>query len=449
MVGIAAGVPAPTRPERHVRLGDVVVSSWGIVDYHHQRVTDGRSELRQPFPTQSPLLSNAIMRLRAGEEGGQRPWQEWLEPQRAGLPSGYQRPPDSTDVLHAGDDPERVIAHPPNELSGHLEGYPKVHYGRIGSADLSLRDARKRDELAARHDVLAFEMEAAGVGISSFRDGLEWLVVRGISDYGDSATDERWRRYAALTAAAYTRALLGACPAIGPRGGHAAAAPHATGPGPLPTGTPPPEDRGNLSRLVRVGAVVAVGMAGVVVAAATVRSMTEPPPEKSDGSVGTTRPPAAAEPDSPCSQRPTMPSDLPRRQQYVLKESNLTFTNMLDKVDLDTGHPGHGSQLQGDWNPARDGRLADLIVERSDVHTACQTASLLLAGRGAETNVDGCRAALAGGSTLTNSIKLADLAEGDVICAKTDEGLIAHIEIASVRTSYPASVTIETIVDKP
>src|SRR5437879_12048723 len=32
MTGIAGGVPAPRRPERHVRLGDVVVAE-GIVDY--------------------------------------------------------------------------------------------------------------------------------------------------------------------------------------------------------------------------------------------------------------------------------------------------------------------------------------------------------------------------------------------------------------------------------
>src|SRR5690242_14314821 len=30
MVGVAAGVPAPHDAARHVRLGDVVVSTWGI-----------------------------------------------------------------------------------------------------------------------------------------------------------------------------------------------------------------------------------------------------------------------------------------------------------------------------------------------------------------------------------------------------------------------------------
>src|SRR5262249_18016056 len=50
MVGIAAGVPDLRVPERHVRLGDIVVATWGIVDYTHVVVRDDRVGLRQPFP---------------------------------------------------------------------------------------------------------------------------------------------------------------------------------------------------------------------------------------------------------------------------------------------------------------------------------------------------------------------------------------------------------------
>jgi len=40
-------------------------------------------------------------------------------------------------------------------------------------------------------------------------------MVRGISDYADRGFGTPWRKYASLAAAAYTRALLGACPPIG------------------------------------------------------------------------------------------------------------------------------------------------------------------------------------------------------------------------------------------
>src|SRR2546421_386761 len=38
MVGVAGGVPSPKQPDRHVRLGDVVVAVDGIVDYGHVRL---------------------------------------------------------------------------------------------------------------------------------------------------------------------------------------------------------------------------------------------------------------------------------------------------------------------------------------------------------------------------------------------------------------------------
>lgn len=89
-----------------------------------------------------------------------------------------------------------------------------MHHGRIGSADRSLRNLAERDALAALHNLRAIEMEATGVGKASFAEGREWFVVRGISDYGDRRTGNAWRNYAALVAAAYTRALLAVVPLL-------------------------------------------------------------------------------------------------------------------------------------------------------------------------------------------------------------------------------------------
>jgi nucleoside phosphorylase len=52
-------------------------------------------------------------------------------------------------------------------------------------------------------------------GRAGFLNGLEWYVVRGISDYGDSRTTALWRSYAAFAAAAFARALLGECDPLG------------------------------------------------------------------------------------------------------------------------------------------------------------------------------------------------------------------------------------------
>ncbi len=67
-----------------------------------------------------------------------------------------------------------------------------------------MRDAEKRDQLGKQHDALCFEMEAAGL-----MDVFPCLIVRGICDYSDSHKNKDWQRYAAATAAAYAKELLG------------------------------------------------------------------------------------------------------------------------------------------------------------------------------------------------------------------------------------------------
>ncbi|OHW99504.1 pfs domain-containing protein [Colletotrichum incanum] len=81
--------------------------------------------------------------------------------------------------------------------------FPQVHYGVIASGNQVMRHAKTRDRLAEELDVVCFEMEAAGL-----MDNFTSLVVRGICDYSDSHKAKRWQRYAAATAAAYTKELL-------------------------------------------------------------------------------------------------------------------------------------------------------------------------------------------------------------------------------------------------
>jgi nucleoside phosphorylase len=188
MVGIAAGVPNPGRPERHVRLGDIVVAK-GIAEYDSVRENHDGPTSRRAFP----------------------PWEDLLAVQLRFFPR-FRRPPDFTDVLYSSRRDDSQVPHPDMTLSGHRPGQPKVHSGLIASGDRSLRSARKRDQIAARHDVLAIEMEGKGIGNTGFYEGVEWLAVRGISDYGDRHVTPSWRNYASMAAAAYVRALLAVTP---------------------------------------------------------------------------------------------------------------------------------------------------------------------------------------------------------------------------------------------
>lgn len=175
--------------------------------------------------------------------------------------------------------------------------------------------------------------------------------------------------------------------------------------------------------------------------------LTTPTPVRTDTAAGAE---ATNAPD-PCQQTPTVPSDLPRSGQHILKESNSPLTNANDKVDLDTGEPGHGPQLQGPWSPARAGRLADLVVEHTEVHSGCRSPLMLLAREGTAPTVAACRAALAARpGALTGSIPFSELEKGSVICMQTDEGLIAAVKVVRLlTTTYPTTLTIDTVVDRP
>jgi nucleoside phosphorylase len=214
MTGIAAGVPAPDDPARHVRLGDVLVATYGIVAYDHIVDRAAGSEQRAGFPRPSVLLSRRAERLRGDALLGVRPWETLIEQASRTIP-GFARPDAAADLLHVGDS-DTLAPHPDPARSGHRAGQPKIHHGRIGSGDRSLRHAANRDELARRHGIIGIEMEGAGVGTAAFATGRSWFVVRGVSDYADRHVNADWRNYASLAAAAYVRALLIVCPTITP-----------------------------------------------------------------------------------------------------------------------------------------------------------------------------------------------------------------------------------------
>jgi nucleoside phosphorylase len=66
-----------------------------------------------------------------------------------------------------------------------------------------MKDAMLRDKLAKEHEVLCFEMEAAGL-----MNHFPCLVIRGICDYSDTHKNKNWQGYAAMTAAAYAKDFL-------------------------------------------------------------------------------------------------------------------------------------------------------------------------------------------------------------------------------------------------
>ncbi|KAL5356413.1 nucleoside phosphorylase domain-containing protein [Aspergillus floccosus] len=78
-----------------------------------------------------------------------------------------------------------------------------IHFGRIASSDQVMKSAADRDRIANQEDIVAFEMEGAGVW-----DNFPTIIVKGVCDYADGHKNKQWQKYASVTAAACAKALL-------------------------------------------------------------------------------------------------------------------------------------------------------------------------------------------------------------------------------------------------
>jgi len=219
MCGIAGGIPHPSKPDDHVRLGDIVVSNVkGIIQYDSVKRTLGGEErevieeIRSSPHHPSALLIEAVDLLESDKYLGQYPWESLL---RDGLASlKWTRPDEATDKLADSADRSLFLEHPvdPNRRPGE----PRVFLGPIASANTLLKDPVRRDALRDRFGVKAVEMEASGIVDATWTRGVGYFVVRGICDYCDGNKGDVWQKYAACAAAAYVRALLESMPGAAP-----------------------------------------------------------------------------------------------------------------------------------------------------------------------------------------------------------------------------------------
>lgn len=209
MVGIAGGIPAPDNLDKHVRLGDVVVSdSYGIIEYDYKKKVAGIDYPRPRANRPDERLLHTVQQLLSNETLQQRPWLEWID---LGCKQLHVRRPRA-DRLYGkrlnGKGQEEVYRIRHRRDNKRRSGQPRIFLGPIGSANTLLRDAQVRDQLKEDFKLLAVEMEGIGIVSAVWLGRRGYLVVRGISDYCDEHKDDSWQEYAAICAAAFTRAIL-------------------------------------------------------------------------------------------------------------------------------------------------------------------------------------------------------------------------------------------------
>lgn len=211
MVGIAGGIPNVSKPNDHVRLGDIVVSDRnGVVQYDLVKEEIEEIQHRHPPRPPSARLLTAVRYMEADELEGKRPW--LIHIARADHIINAVRPPEEKDRLRdfAYPDAPESIEHPYDPRR--IDSEPRVFFGTIASANTLLKNPTKRDALRDKFGVKAVEMEGAGIADATWSEGSGYLVVRGICDYCDADKTDDWQEYAAIVAAAYTRGLLETMP---------------------------------------------------------------------------------------------------------------------------------------------------------------------------------------------------------------------------------------------
>ncbi|KAM0431497.1 hypothetical protein ACHAPT_005475 [Fusarium lateritium] len=222
LVGIGGGAPTE---ENDIRLGDVVVSLPnntfpGVIQYDRGKEIEGSTfELTGALQPPPRCLMTAISSLRSNPDLPSNALQWYLDDIARCVPDCSK-----TQYRHPGQEQDHLFklncstcrAHEQcANRDSHLQrrarrptNDPEIHYGLIASGNRVLKDAKVRDQWARKHGILCFEMEAAGV-MNTF----PCLVIRGICDYADSYKNKLWQQYAAATAAAYAKLLLGVVPA--------------------------------------------------------------------------------------------------------------------------------------------------------------------------------------------------------------------------------------------
>lgn len=168
MMGIAAGMRGK------MVLGEVVVSER-VIYYEGAALSDGilavRPEIQKPgMSTQQDLSTYFSERLLSKRL------------QERAMALGFTMPTES----------------PAGEVASNLIVSPAT----IASGEKLIRDPEQFERLRSQHDkVCVAEMEAYGVVDACDKQGVPALVIRGISDFGDSSKDNTFHRLASEVAA--------------------------------------------------------------------------------------------------------------------------------------------------------------------------------------------------------------------------------------------------------
>ncbi|XP_078046425.1 uncharacterized protein LOC144474909 isoform X3 [Augochlora pura] len=228
LIGIGGGVPHYTDYNKHVRLGDVVIShptplnnKYIYVYCESAKMNESGNyhfETKEYCPPNLCLQEIAANLKEQSENETNPPWQMYLNDGLDILSNqtehDFKAPPPESDKLYMAIGERDVIevAHPtaPSDATNkRTDGCPRIHLAPVASGRQIARDDQLRQKFSARFGALAFDAEMDAVVESILGNCREsFAVIRGISDYKDGSRIKEWQPYASLAAASVMKSII-------------------------------------------------------------------------------------------------------------------------------------------------------------------------------------------------------------------------------------------------
>lgn len=229
LVGVGGGVPHYRDYSKHVRLGDVVVSSPPDTQHPYvylycegvksnvddEYLSPEHFSIKTWCPPSLDLQKISLNLWQKGMNVRERPWEHYIEHSVKQLrESSFRRPSSETDKLYVSIGGEELmeVGHP-QPLEGTFDprkpNMPVLHFGAIGSGKALLQDDTTRLGFAEHYGIMAFDTGFGSVVESIFGNRKDdYIFIRGIADYKDGTKKKEWQPYAALAAAAVMKSII-------------------------------------------------------------------------------------------------------------------------------------------------------------------------------------------------------------------------------------------------
>lgn len=233
LVGVGGGVPNYTDYCKHVRLGDVVLSSplqytpgstKTSSDYIYQQCESAQSrgdgmvefECKSWCPPELMLqnLAGQLIEHQGSEDVGTTNWENNFRAGISELGDDWCRPSQESDKLFMSLGGQDLIevghpAPPEGVEDPRHHGASVLHLGPVGAGRVVAQDEQLRQDFAAKNGTLAYDCELGSVVESIYGNRKDnYILIRSIADYKDGSRRTEWQQYSALMAASVAKSLV-------------------------------------------------------------------------------------------------------------------------------------------------------------------------------------------------------------------------------------------------